>query len=117
MLCLNCGTVLRGRKTKYCSNNCKLTVFRRVVKEKAVAYKGGKCERCNYSTCMSALAFHHVDGTKKTFGIAGQGITRSWQKIKEELDKCMLLCHNCHAEYHSGLWEPHDRGSIPLARA
>ena len=47
----------------------------------------------------AALQFHHPNNDKE-FGIAAEGFTRSWEKVKAELDKCILLCANCHAEAH-----------------
>lgn len=71
------------------------------TKLKAIEYKGGKCIVCGYHKCPNALTFHHIDPSKKSFGISGG--TRSFEKLKSELDKCVLLCHNCHAELHAGL--------------
>lgn len=76
---------------------------RNKVKEMAVEYKGGKCSVCGYDRCADALEFHHLDPSKKDFGISSKGYTRSWDKVKEELDKCILVCSNCHREIHSGL--------------
>lgn len=73
---------------------------RRKLKLLAVDYKGGKCSVCGYKKCVDALEFHHLDPSKKDFGI-GSGITKAWSKIKKELDKCELLCSNCHKELHS----------------
>jgi len=73
------------------------------VKEMAIEYKGGCCEKCGYDRCIGALEFHHLDPTKKDFAIGSKGYTRSWDKVKEELDKCVMLCANCHRELHSGL--------------
>ena len=75
---------------------------RNVLKEKAVEYKGGKCEICGYNKYIGALDFHHTDG-EKDFGIAAKGYTRSWEKVKEELKKCILLCSNCHREEHANI--------------
>lgn len=69
----------------------------------AVEYKGGKCSVCGYDRCADALEFHHLDPSQKDFGISSKGYTRSWDKVKEELDKCILVCSNCHREIHSGL--------------
>ena len=71
------------------------------LKEQAIAYLGGKCERCGYNRCNAALDFHHKDPSQKDFGIAAKGHTRSWDAIKKELDKCELVCSNCHREINS----------------
>ena len=81
---------------------------RRKLREKAINYKGGHCQVCGYSNCLEALEFHHLHSDGKDFGISDKGYTGSWQKIAEELDKCVLLCANCHREVHSGLQLPRE---------
>ena len=71
------------------------------LKDKAIEYKGGKCEICGYNKCNEALEFHHLDPSKKEFAIGVDGCTRSWDKIKQELDKCICVCANCHREIHA----------------
>lgn len=73
------------------------------IKVMAVAYKGGKCVCCGYNRYIGALEFHHTDPTQKDFGISASGYTRSWDSIMSELDKCVLVCANCHREIHSGI--------------
>ena len=68
-----------------------------------IAYKGGKCERCGYDKSSRALEFHHLNPSEKDFGIS-KVLTRSIQSLKEEADKCILLCSNCHAEIHDELF-------------
>ena len=80
-----------------------VTERRRKLKRMALDYMGGCCQACGYKKSVSALQFHHLDPEEKDFGISGKGTTRSWEKIKVELDKCVLLCANCHAEVHEGL--------------
>ena len=75
---------------------------RNKIKLMALEYLGGKCKKCCYDKYVGALEFHHING-KKDFGIAAKGYTRSWEKVKEELDKCILLCSNCHRETHGGI--------------
>lgn len=65
-----------------------------------VEYLGGSCEHCGYNKCFAALEFHHIDPDQKDFGIGQKGYTRSFEKVKIELDKCILLCANCHREEH-----------------
>ena len=68
-----------------------------------IAYKGGKCERCGYDKSSRALEFHHLNPSEKDFGIS-KVLTRSIQSLKEEADKCILLCSKCHAEIHDELF-------------
>ncbi len=75
--------------------------WRKRVKLKAVAQKGGKCICCGYSTCIGALTFHHIDPTTKEFNISGTSY--SWLRIQNELEKCVLVCMNCHAEIENGI--------------
>lgn len=76
---------------------------RKLIKEKSINHKGGKCEICGYSRCKNALEFHHASTGKKEFGVSAKGYTRSWEKVREEIEKCLLLCANCHREVHAGL--------------
>lgn len=60
-----------------------------------------KCERCgeNHIAC---LEFHHNDGSDKKFEISG-ALSRdcySKSKILSEIDKCTVLCANCHRKHH-----------------
>ncbi len=88
----------------YCSVNCKnkqsVQTRRKNIKEKSISYKGGQCKHCGYSKCKEALEFHHMNPNEKDFGLSAHGNTHSWEKIKQELDKCILLCANCHREEH-----------------
>mgnify|MGYP001596106795 CR=1 FL=1 len=76
---------------------------RRKIKELSINYKGGKCQICGYSRYQGALDLHHIDPNAKSFGIGDKGYTRSWEKVKEELDKCVLVCANCHRELEAGI--------------
>jgi hypothetical protein len=67
----------------------------------AIAYKGGACEQCGYGRRIDAFDFHHRDPAEKDFTMSDGGLTRSWEKVKAELDKCALLCANCHREIHA----------------
>ncbi len=85
---------------KACSN--KNTVeWQRERKLEAIKYKGNKCVKCGYDKCPGALDFHHLDPSKKDFSISRKK-NCSFETIKPELDKCILVCRNCHAELHFG---------------
>lgn len=79
-----------------------VTERRRKLKAMVVEYRGDKCVMCGYDRCISALDLHHLDESQKEFGLSARGMTRSWAKIKEEADKCIVLCANCHREIHAG---------------
>ena len=86
---------------KLCTNQ--QTIFRqRMLKSKAIVYKGNKCAVCGYKTCEAALEFHHLNPEEKDFSIAHARLT-SFENIKSELDKCVLVCANCHREIHANL--------------
>ena len=69
----------------------------------ALELKGNICTRCGYSKSARAMVFHHLDPKSKDFAIGSLGYTRSWKKVVAELEKCVLLCSNCHAEVHDEL--------------
>ena len=88
---------------------CKVCLSKKVldrqqmIKKLSVEYKGGKCSHCGYNKCLGALQFHHInpldkDINWKTFKMKGFN-----EELKQELDKCILLCANCHAEEHNRL--------------
>lgn len=71
---------------------------KRAIKHQLVLYKGGKCEICGYNKCEAALQFHHLNPEEKEFQISDKDL--SMEEMKKEVDKCQLLCANCHAEQH-----------------
>jgi 5-methylcytosine-specific restriction endonuclease McrA len=76
---------------------------RKKVREMALEFLGGCCARCGYDRCIDALEVHHLESSEKDFGISAKGYTRSWKRIRAELEKCELLCANCHRETHAKL--------------
>ena len=72
--------------------------WRKRTKQKLVDYKGGSCIKCGYNKCISALEFHHIDPNGKDFSIGGK--SWSFERLKIEVDKCILVCSNCHREIH-----------------
>lgn len=100
------------RRRTNCSGYCKAcaskktTERQRKIKKIMVEYKGGRCQSSNCSTpggydrSINGLDFHHVDPTKKEFNLSQVRLTKMNDKIKKELDKCILLCANCHRERH-----------------
>lgn len=92
--------VITFKTTVSKTNYENLKEHRRRTKETLVAYKGGKCEKCGYDKCIEALDFHHIDPSTKSFGISTSNIYRNIDVLKREVDKCILVCANCHREIH-----------------
>jgi hypothetical protein len=69
-------------------------------KAECISYKGGKCEKCGYNKCPDALEFHHLNPEEKDFEISSVR-KYDFALVQDELDKCVLLCSNCHREEHS----------------
>lgn len=70
------------------------------IKKKAVELKGGKCQWCGWSGDIGGFCFHHRDPSQKEFGLSN-AITTNWEKFWKEVEKCDLLCCNCHMVFHS----------------
>lgn len=80
---------------------------RKKVKKLAVEYKGSKCYDCGLeSPYPEVYDFHHLDPSEKDFAISRNGHTRSWEATKGELDKCVMLCANCHRIRHAKEHDP-----------
>jgi hypothetical protein len=94
-----------GKKFSYCKDCNKQNVIdrKRQFKLKCLEYKSSQCSKCGYNKCPAALEFHHLDPSTKDFTPSHYGNT-SWDKNKDkvmkELNKCIVLCANCHREEH-----------------
>ena len=67
-----------------------------------VAESGGCCAVCGYDRCAINLVFHHVDPTQKSFSLSSH-TTKSLASYRAEMEKCVLVCANCHGEIEAGL--------------
>jgi len=104
-ICNRCGKTYvyergHGHSLQMCGS-CYVTLRRQRYKEKCIELKGGKCILCGYNRSFRSLHFHHLYG--KDFSIKESLVRFSnWEKVKEELEKCILVCANCHGEIHDG---------------
>lgn len=102
----------KNRRDKYNSvthikqrekNNIAERDYHRNAKIACINYTGNKCIDCNIQydgTNAMIFDFHHVDPKLKSFGILTKN-RKSLEAQKDELDKCVLLCANCHRKRHS----------------
>jgi hypothetical protein len=75
-----------------------VTAKRQRLKRRLIEHLGGKCQRCGYSKCAAALHFHHRED--KDSLVSRLAASYNSKRVWEEVEKCDLLCANCHAEVH-----------------
>ena len=117
--CLICGKTFIplkfGEARKYCfecspsyrtdnatSRAQGITALRRALKQQLIKEAGGKCVKCGYDKCPAVLEFHHLNPEEKEFSIADftSKTKVDLDKARDEIKKCVLLCANCHREFH-----------------
>ena len=83
---------------------CKRKSKRLAYRISAANYKNNKCEICDLKRetidDLEIFDFHHKSKEEKTFELGDNIESKSWDTIKKELDKCMMLCANCHRKQH-----------------
>ena len=101
LLCANCHREFHDAKRPEKSTNIKSSNQTRNSFVLTLKYSmGGKCAHCGYSDCLAALDFHHENKDDKN-GLVSSIIYKHGRKAaKEEAAKCILLCANCHREFH-----------------
>ena len=84
--------------------NCKRKSAKLARRISASNYKQNKCEICGLQRKtiddLELFDFHHTDQNEKSFDLSDKMHSRKWTEIKNELDKCMMLCANCHRKQH-----------------
>ena len=71
-------------------------------KWESVQNRGGKCEECGYKANLAAIEFHHRNPEEKSFGLDLRAFSNTrLEVLQEEIDKCAMLCANCHRELHN----------------
>jgi hypothetical protein len=94
LVCRNCHEEIH-----YLENNHKVSPTKN-SKKIFLDIKGCQCEMCGYNKCPSGLVFHHLDPSQKEFRMAEIRYLKDIDTIINELNKCQLLCQNCHQEIH-----------------
>lgn len=108
--CKMCGSKLSGKQSLYCSKQCKNRSLQSYSAQKTrglarklelIEKHGGKCKICGYRKNLAALTFHH-EGNTKNFKLDMRSLSnRKLDRILAEVDKCSLVCQNCHSELHN----------------
>lgn len=95
--CDICNKNLTSKLRQRC-DSCNSRIHRARLKLACVKYLGGKCMKCGWNEDYYVLEFHHKNNNKE-FQISDKIL--SWEKMKQEIQKCELLCSNCHRSIHS----------------
>lgn len=114
--CTSCNNILEHTTENFCFrkdgrsfNRCRSCERKRNfggrhnIKLQCIKYKGGKCICCGYDKYHGSLDFHHTNPNKKDFSVSRFKSLDFNEKLKQELDKCVLVCKNCHGEIHGGV--------------
>lgn len=88
----------RKRRCKSCDDK-RVVELSRETKRKVVEYLGGQCLDCGFSKANCALDVHHLDPSTKDPNFNNLLLWK-WSRVEKELQKCVLLCRNCHAIRH-----------------
>jgi len=114
--CAVCNKPIKAWKTdrrKFCSTQCKGKFYQnssyqkqqeRGIKRKLefILQKGGKCQVCGYNKNFAALCFHHINPDTKEISLDIRKFSNcNLDDLTLELEKCQLLCQNCHTEHHN----------------
>ena len=91
--CLGCGR----HGGKWC-RSCRTKIRRIRMKTAAVELLGGRCKDCGWSGPIEGFDFHH-EGDKDF--LVSRANYKAWDRVREELKKCVLLCAVCHRIRHS----------------
>lgn len=93
------------QKKWYSSNKERQVAYRKnkrqLNKIKAIKYLGNSCNICKVKYPICVYDFHHINPHIKEINISYM-FTWKFEKIIPELDKCILLCSNCHRILHFG---------------
>lgn len=78
--------------------------WREQIKKRGIEALGGKCCNCGQTFEICCYDFHHLEPDQKDFAISSKQTNgaKTWNKVRDELKKCALLCANCHRLLHYG---------------
>ncbi len=89
------GVYSRCKQCKDSESNLK----RKLRREWAINYKGGKCVDCEQTYPLYVYDFHHLDPELKDIDWNKMRLVKH-ETMVAELNKCVLLCSNCHRIRH-----------------
>jgi hypothetical protein len=114
-VCFQCGkefVITTKKDRKFCYDCAPVDEFGLAHAKAKNAYKkklimeryGSSCIKCGYNKCFNALEFHHLNPDDKDKEMTPCTLIRLCKNIEDtfpELDRCQLVCANCHREIHA----------------
>ena len=104
--CIDCNCLIdrtgKWKPGRRCHNCYKKKIYRKrkELKQLCVDYHGDKCLDCGKSFPNPVYDFHHIEDNKDSCIGHMTHKCQSWETISGELDKCVMLCANCHRIRH-----------------
>ncbi len=95
----HCAKQKQHRDNPETEYNKQSRLRRLVRKQKAIEMFGNKCADCHKMFHPNVYDFHHLDPKLKDLTL-GELLHKSWKHIEPELQKCIMLCANCHRLRH-----------------
>ena len=93
-----------GRHKSGACKACAVEKNRKLYRQRRALIDAYKLERgcwvCGYNKSAAALHLHHEDPDTKTISRSSDFIQVSLDRFYEEAKKCIVLCANCHMEFH-----------------
>jgi predicted RNA-binding Zn-ribbon protein involved in translation (DUF1610 family) len=75
--------------------------LRKAKQHKLLAMRNYTCEKCGLvETELGFFEFHHIDPDTKDREIGTMLNSASFERVLAELEKCWMLCPNCHKREH-----------------
>ena len=92
---------LRATPEWKAARKAKRQELKREKKRKAIDMLGGMCARCQGKFPLCCYDFHHKEGEDKN-DLVGYLLNKPWSLVEAEIQKCEVLCANCHRIIHHG---------------
>lgn len=108
-ICIECKEpISSGQKKGRTCFKCFFNKRQKVVVEKVKEIVGDACWICGYNKTWKNICFHHVHPEEKKFGMTTRELMLKWERVFREMQKCIVVCYNCHGEIHDNLIKQDD---------
>lgn len=87
------------RERKLRNEHCKDMYNKRLIWVRSIKYHY-QCRLCRESD-IEVLEFHHYNPREKTFNVQDR-LHNPLSPLIKEINKCVILCSNCHLRVHKG---------------